>query len=57
MTHTALLRRIGAFHPGRLSASFGSIPFDLFGDVCESGFIDTGYWAGYPAGVLTDKSH
>src|SRR6266702_597330 len=35
MTHTTLLRRIGAFHFGCLYASFGRIPGDLFRNMRE----------------------
>ncbi len=42
VAHTAFLRGIGAFHSGRLYASFGDIPGDLLGDVCQIGGIQVG---------------
>ena len=42
MAHTALLRRIGTLHSGRLYASFGSVPGNLLRDVCEIGCTHVG---------------
>ncbi len=42
MAHTALLRRIGTLHSGRLYASFGSVPGDLLGNVCQIGSTHVG---------------
>src|SRR5712692_1011536 len=42
VTHTALLRRIGTIHGAGLDPSFGSTPFNLFGNVCQIGRTQIG---------------
>jgi hypothetical protein len=42
MTCIAFLRGIGAFHSGGLYPSFGGIPANLLGDMCQIGGIQIG---------------
>ncbi len=42
MAHAALLGGIGTFDPGSLHSSFGRVPGNLFGDMCEIGRTHVG---------------
>src|SRR5438874_284979 len=42
VAYTALLRRIGTLHSGRVDASFGGIPGNLLGDMCKVGRTHAG---------------
>ena len=42
MTYIAFLRGIGAFHSGGLYASFGGVPGNLTGEMCQVGGIQIG---------------